>query len=353
MPGLLNRQPTPRIAPSPLEACARRIETGAPVSAIVAEDDSLVSAHGDGALRVFRGNEAPRVIGVHDGVVLSMCLDRDRGAVLTGGDDAVLARTTLDGRSECLASFDRRWVDHVIASRASGARACSAGRTVHVWRRGARAKETLEHPSTVGGLAMDASGRRMAVAHYGGVTVHARGKRAWRPVRLPWAGSHIGVTFSPDGRFVVSSMQENALHGWRLSDRADLRMAGYPSKVHVMRWVGDLPWLATSGAGYAVAWPFDGRDGPMGRAPRTLAEGGDQVVTCIAGLPGADALFAGFEDGAVLFTELDGDSGDHVVRGSTGSPVTAIGVTADLGWLLIGDEAGRLFHARLRADQNT
>lgn len=74
----------------------------------------------------------------------------------------------------------------------------------------------LDHPSTVGGLAFDAKGQRLAVAHYGGVTVWAKEKRGWKSAALKWAGSHTGVTFSPDGRFLLSSMQENALHGWRL-----------------------------------------------------------------------------------------------------------------------------------------
>ena len=48
-----------------------------------------------------------------------------------------------------------------------------------------------------------------------------------RPSRefLEWKGSHIDVTWSPDGRFVVTSMQENALHGWRLRpDKGHMRM---------------------------------------------------------------------------------------------------------------------------------
>lgn len=323
------------------------------MTAVIADRDTLVSAHGDGTLRLFSGDQAPRVVSAHDGVVLSLCADGDDGAVLTGGDDGRVVRTALDGTVECLARFDRRWVDHVAASRATGARAWSVGPEVHVSRRGAKAVETLRHPSTVGGLAFDSTGRRLAVAHYGGVTVHRRGRRSWQPLRLGWAGSHVGVTFSPDGRFVVSTMQENALHGWRLSDRADLRMAGYPAKVHTMQWVGHLPWLVTSGADYAVCWPFDGRDGPMDRAPRTVGHGGDQLATSVAALPGADALLVGFEDGAVLFAEPDNaHGGDHVVRGSSGVPVSGIALAADLQWLLVGDEAGQLFHAPLRAAQN-
>lgn len=340
-----------RFEQTPLEAQAHLLDTGAPVTAVLAEADVLVSAHGDGTLRMFEPGKPDRVIQAHRGAVLALCADRDAGAVLSGGDDGRMVRTTLEGNSDCLASFGRHWVEHVAASRASGWRACSAGRAVHIWRQGVRHADVLEHPSTVGGMALDARGRRVAVAHYGGVTVHERGKRGYRPIKLAFSGSHLGVTFSPDGRFVISSMQENMLRGWRLGDRADLRMAGYPTKVHGLRWVGTLPWLATTGAGFAVCWPFDGRDGPMDRPPRTVAEGRGQIATCVAGVSGADIVFTGFEDGAVLFAELSAGGEDRVVRGSTGVAVSAMGVTPDLRWLLIGDEAGLLCHLPLRAAQ--
>lgn len=334
---------------TPIEDQALLIETGAPVTGIVTDTDTFISSHGDGTLRILREGQPPRTIQTHRGAVLSLCVDREPGAVLSGGDDGQLIRTTLDGSSTCLATFGRDWIDHVDASRASGVRACSAGRQVHVWRQGARAPDVLDHPSTVGGLAIDTRGRRIAAAHYGGVTVHERGKRGYRPIKLAFQGSHLGVTFSPDGRFVISSMQENMLRGWRLADRTDLRMAGYPTKVHSLRWVGTLPWLATTGAGFAVCWPFDGRDGPMDRPPLTVAEGRGQIATSVTGIAGADLVFTGFEDGAVLFAELRRDGEDYAVRGSTGSAVSALEVSPDLRWLLVGDEAGLLCHIPLRA----
>ena len=42
-------------------------------------------------------------------------------------------------------------------------------------------------------------------------------------------------------------MQENALHGWRIRDKADLAI-GYPAKVKSFSWVGNTPHLVTSGA---------------------------------------------------------------------------------------------------------
>ena len=66
----------------------------------------------------------------------------------------------------------------------------SSGRTAHVWRMGDTASITFDHHSTVSGLAFDARGRRLAVAHYGGATVWEQCERRWKSSKLLWKGSH-------------------------------------------------------------------------------------------------------------------------------------------------------------------
>ena len=219
---------------------------------------------------------------------------------------------------------------------------------MHVWRPGAARPETFEHPSTVGGLAFDPKGKRLAVAHYGGATIWERGERRWKSTKLKWAGSHIGVTWSPNGKYVVTVMQENALHGWRLRDKLDMRMSGYPAKPRALDWVGAGPHLATSGADSAVCWPFHFKDGPMGQKPLCVAHGGKQIATMVRGLPGQEAVLAGYQDGAVLMSELDEDAEEFVLRGTTGVEVTALAVTDSLSRILIGDAAGGILWAPLR-----
>jgi hypothetical protein len=50
-----------------------------------------------------------------------------------------------------------------------------------------------------------------------------------------------------------------------------MRMSGYASRVTSMSWTADGDWLATSGAPQLILWPFQGKDGPMGKEPRVLA----------------------------------------------------------------------------------
>ena len=332
--------------PTRLDSIGKKVETGAYVTAAIALGETVVSAHGDGRLRLFSGDAAPLEIAAHRGSVLAMTQDGEAGLV-TGGDDGRFLRISSDGAVEDLADFGSAWVDCVAADGRAGLRACSVGKTVHVWGPDGAQAGTFEHPSTVGGLAFDRKGRRLAVAHYGGVTIWERGERRWRSRKLAWAGSHIGVTWSPDGKYVVTAMQENALHGWRLRDRTDMQMAGYPAKPRSLCWVGDLPHLATSGADQAVCWPFDGRNGPMGREPLCVAYGGEQLATCVCALPGRPAVMAGFQDGAVLHGDLDEEANSLLIRGSTGVEVTALAVTPSLSRILIGDADGTVLWAPL------
>src|SRR3546814_18496965 len=106
-------------------------------------------------------------------------------------------------------------------------------------------------------------GRRLVASHYGGVSRGWAKAEAQQPKRFSWKGSHVAVTWSGDGRFVITATQESELHGWRLADGADMRMSGYPAKPKSLSWSRDGRWLATSGAEVVVVWACGGK-GPVG-----------------------------------------------------------------------------------------
>ena len=61
------------------------------------------------------------------------------------------------------------------------------------------------------------------------------------------------IAIHPDGDAVVTAMQENALHGWRLSDGQHMRMSGYPAKTQSLsftpqRQVAGEQWRGCDGA---------------------------------------------------------------------------------------------------------
>lgn len=329
--------------PTAIEAAGRYFLCDAVPTATVAAGDTVFAGFGDGQIRIFRPDLPMQEVPAHGGAVL--CLARHGTTVLTGGDDGRVLSINMQGRVTELAAYGSRWVDCIAAAK-NGNWAASIGKTAHVRDAEGRV-HTLDHPSTVGGMAFDRKGERLAVAHYGGVTVWTRGRRDWKASSLKWAGSHGAVTWSPDNRFIVTSMQENALHGWRLRDKADMRMSGYPAKVKSMDWVGKLPHLASSGAQEAICWPFDGANGPMGQRPLMVCNDGDVLATAVTGLPGHDALLTGFENGVVLFSELDPMADPRVIKRRSGAAITHLIITPDAGWMLAAAEDGLLLWAPL------
>ena len=196
----------------------------------------------------------------------------------------------------------------------------------------------LPHPSTVSGLAFDAKGKRIAASHYGGVTLWFVAAKTDSPRKLEWKGSHTGVILHPTGDAAVSAMQENALHGWRLSDGQHMRMSGYPAKTASLNFSRTGKWLASSGAESVVLWPFHG-GGPMGKAPTELAGGDNVLCTQVAFHPTQDLVAAGFSDGLVVLADVNSERILPVAAPGHG-PVSALAWAPGGTHLAFGTETG-------------
>lgn len=296
-------------------------------------------ALGDGTLRLApRGAGAWRTVEAHDGGCLALAPDGLGESFLSGGDDGRLVR--VGEAVEEIAGYGMKWVEQV-ASFASGKTvlsACAVGKMVHLFDGAGHELKTLEHPSTVTGLAFDAKGKRIAASHYNGASLWFVASKSDNPRRLEWNGSHTAITLSPDGDVVVTAMQENALHGWRLSDGQHMRMSGYPAKTKALGFTRSGKWLASSGAGALVLWPFFG-GGPMGKAPQELAGGGEVLVSTLACHPEHEVVAAGFADGLVVLADVS--SGRILpVCGPGRGPVSAIAWSGDGAQLAFGTESG-------------
>lgn len=273
---------------------------------------------------------------VHDGAILYATGTREGDALLTAGDDGKVRRVTIAEATD-VAETRGGW-PAALAAGPDGAVALSVGRKVLVVRPG-KPDFVAEAPSLVPGLAFAPKGLRIAAAHNGGVTLWYPGQAKAEPTVLVWKGSHIDVTFSPDGTFLVTSMQEAALHGWRLADKQHMRMTGYPNKTRSFSWDAKGKWLATSGADAAILWPFATKDGPMGKPPKEVATRAKIPVTRVAFHPAVDVLASGFGDGMVLLTRLSDGAEILAVRPS-GAPISALQWSDDGGLLAWGTETG-------------
>ena len=211
---------------------------------------------------------------------------------------------------ETFAEAKGAWID-ALALHPGGAVAWSAGRTVTARDEKGREK-VFSAPSTARGLSFAPKGYRLAVAHYNGATLWFPNLET-KPESLEWRGSHLDVTWSQDGRFLVTSMHETALHGWRVQpDKAHIRMTGYPAKTRSLSWSHDAHWLATSGAATVIVWPFDTKEGPTGKQPRECGVRSAKVSR-VAFHPKTYVLAAGYEDGCILLIRLN-DASELLVR---------------------------------------
>jgi WD40 repeat protein len=306
------------------------------VAAALYAREGAVFALGDGTVRFEQGGA---VVQAHDGAVLAACVHPSGEGVVTGGDDGRLVWSRPAGAT-VLADLKGKWIDALDASPASGLIVFAAGREVHVRDVADPAFERrFAHERTVAAVALDPKGRRLAAATYGGVALSFARIAEQKPTLLKWAGSHIGLAFSPDGRFLISAMQENDLHGWRLADGKDLRMGGYPSKVKSFAFLSKGQLMATSGANGAVVWPFTGSNGPMGREAAEIGFDQSALVTRVAAQVGGPVLLAGLDDGRVWAAELQGQ-GLHFVKAEKGAAITALALSPDGREAAWGDEDG-------------
>jgi WD40 repeat protein len=321
------------IAPSIAEH-VRPVAAGATVVATHFLGRSAAFVLGEETVLLVSPEGAERRVKVHDGGILAAA--GDDADLITAGDDGRVVATDASGNTRLIAADAmRRWIDHVAVG-PDGAVAWSAGKTVFVQTRSGEQK-SLELPSAAGGLAFTPKGFRLAIAHYNGATLWFPNAAAV-PERLEWKGSHLAIAFSPDGKFLVTAMQEPMLHGWRLADRKHMRMSGYSTKVRSLDWTADGKWLATAGSEQLVLWPFQGKDGPMGKTPRMLSPREVRVVA-VACHPAQEVAAVGYADGMMLLVRL-ADGAEILVRKPAGAPLSALGWSKGGETLAFGTEDG-------------
>jgi WD40 repeat protein len=303
--------------------------------------DALAFVQAEEAILRVAADGSTQRIPVHSGAILASAAGG--GAILTGGDDGgVMFTTATAPPRQVAADARRRWIDQVALG-PGGACAWSSGKSVS-FRNGAGQIKSLELPSSAGGLAFAPKGLRLAMAHYGGVSLWFPNADA-KPEFLEWKGSHLGVTFSPDGKHVVTAMQEPMLHGWRLADGKHMRMSGYAAKVRSFGWTADGKGLATSGSDQLIVWPFGGKDGPMGKQPAMLAPLSARV-TQVACHPAHPVAAVGYADGTVLLVRLE-DGAEILARAPDGNAVSALGWDAAGQRIGLATEDGRAAIAAL------
>jgi len=308
----------------------------AQITAIVFDTEGAIFALGDGSVRFEDGAFSA----AHDGAILCAVAHPSGTGIVTGGDDGRLIWHRRTDAGVLATSARGQWIDAVDASAESGLIAFSAGKTLTVLdAKDAGFRRDFQHERTFSGVAFEPRGRRIATSTYGGAALWFARIAEQKPTFLKWAGSHTAVTFSPDGAFVVTAMQDSQLHGWRLKDQKNMRMGGYPSKVRAFSFLSNGQLLATSGAQGAVLWPFVGANGPMGREATEIGFDEGSLVALVASQPKHGVLAAGLNDGRVWLADPPGQ-GLNFLKAERGAPITALAMSPDATRVAWADEDG-------------
>jgi WD40 repeat protein len=233
---------------------------------------------------------------VHPGGVLAVSIGER--AIATSGQEPTAKLWSFEGEHlRDLPSDGRAWAEHVAFAPKGDRLATAAGRKVRIWTAsGDPIVETEALESTVTGLAWRFDGTALAAICYGGVHVLPFVPGA-KVRHLPWKGSLISIAWSPDGKVVACSSQDDSVHFWRLSSGQDSEMAGYPCKPKALAWDAESKLLATSGDRSPTLWKFVGK-GPEGTKPIQL-EGHQAPVTKLA-FDRSGLLASGAQDSSVL-----------------------------------------------------
>jgi WD40 repeat protein len=314
------------------------------VAALFSRDGQRAAfALGDGTVHIAgeSGGADWTSVTVHDGAVLDFAPDPTGDGFISGGDDGKLRRIAGDGSVTDVASFGMKWVEHVATyalDKGKGLIAASAGKVVRLFDQSGRMLKELSHPSTVTGLVFDGKGKRIGASHYNGASLWFVAAKTDTPRKLEWKGSHTGILIHPEGEAVVTAMQENSLHGWKLPDGAHMRMSGYPSKTTSLSFTRNGKWMASSGADAMVLWPFFG-GGPMGKAPLELAGGAGILCTQVACNPNNLVVAGGFADGLVVVADIDSSRILPVVPPDHG-PISSLAWSPNGVLLAVGTETG-------------
>lgn len=274
----------------------------------------------------------PAMLTCHAGSCHSLAAD-GAGGLVSGGDDGRVMRVRTDSTLEELARVPGVWID-AVACGSNGTIAYAGGRRVS--RRHNGGTDEIELPSSATALAFSPDGSTLAIAHNGGVTLWSA---LSLPRRLECPGFHRTVAWSPDGRYVFTGMQENAVHGWRVADGADIEMSGYLGQPLSLSFTHDASLLVTSGALRPACW--DLRYPGTSQAPSECGILSKAPVSCVACHPRRPVIATGHHSGAITLC-APGSDNFLLIKGAGGGALSSLDWSPDGQRLAFGTHDGVL-----------
>jgi WD40 repeat protein len=238
----------------------------------------------------------------HRGGNTSLAWHPAEPVLATIGQDSVLRLHSAPfGRSTREITLPSGWCERVAWSPDGSRIAVTCGRRVLVLDAGSgeAAATFTDHRSTVTDIAWNPTrGDQFAAVCDGGAKIWRLGKKS-PSGHFDWGGASLLVTWSPDGRWVVTGDQTPSVHLYDTTRKTPLHIQGFESKVKCFAWADRGERLATGGGSVITLWPCTGRKGPDGATPIQLAGHLGEVRT-MDFFPGRPVLASGGADGLVL-----------------------------------------------------
>jgi len=318
------------------------------------DNAQLAVASAAGPLTVFSVQEGSTVQALSGHEEGTNALAWGRGGLVSGGQDGkVKVWDVVAGQNSASHAFERAWVEQLSwrpnnAASAPGSDpllAAVAGRQLTLLRPDASVHHTFPlAPKTVSALAWEPSGKLLAVAYFGGVCL-------WDIATLSafkeysYANSIHALTWSSDGKWLVSGNQDPSVHLWIPETDFEFHMSGYEGKVKEIGFDHTGRWLATGGGRDACVWDCQG-NGPEGREPAMLPH--EMKVCTLAYQRNHDLLATGSEDGVV---QLWSPERAKPLRATVRMPsaATTLSWSQDDRLLAVGTAKGALYLLRCEA----
>ncbi len=270
----------------------------------------------------------------------------------TGGQDGqVKLWDAAAGQHLASSKIGSGWVEHV-AWRARNRQATStdllaatAGKQFSlIGVDGSIAHAFKPAPKTISALAWHPSGGCVAVAYFGGVCLWDSDDFIVQK-EFPYANGIHALTWSPDGKWLVSGNQDPSVHLWIPEKDVELHMSGYEGKVKSLSFDCSSRWLATSGGQDACLWDCAG-EGPEGREPVMLPH---PARTSLVAFQNTHSLLAtASEDGSVMVWSPERK---QPLRATIRMPnaATKLVWSPDDKYLAIGSEQGAVYLLKCEA----
>ena len=324
---------------------AAEISLNAYVTFIRCTQSKVFVGLGNGSIQSYAPDQklSFEVNNVFDTSGLPICVAVDSSDSIFVGTDASSLLKVNETLSH-IALHDKGWIEQLAVS-ATGLIAYSSDKSCYVIKESEPVYTFPRSEGSIMGLQFNSTGSKLALAHYGGVTIWDMDDGRVCE-ELEWQGAHLNMCWSPDDQYLVTATPDKEIHCWDLSSNSNFRMRGYPAKIRSLCWTADGKHLAVAGADSVTVWPFVNGN-PSGKPPYEFGYSFQGIVTVVAAHPSEPIIAAGYNNGNVLIGRyLTGEA--IIARAPLGIAISAMDWSTDGQYLFAGTEEGQFNEIHLK-----